>query len=32
VTSGKSIKLPHGVVIAWGCLFFLVAAWISAPP
>ena len=31
VTSGKSMKLPHGVVIAWGCLFFLAAAWLWAP-
>jgi len=32
VTSGKSMKLPHGVVIAWGCVLFLAAAWIWAPP
>ena len=31
ITSGKSVKLPHGVVIAWGCLFFLAAAWLWAP-
>ncbi len=29
--SSKSMKLPHGVVIAWGSLLFLVAAWIWAP-
>jgi prepilin peptidase CpaA len=28
VTNPKSMKLPHGAVIAWGCLFFLGAAWL----
>ncbi len=31
VTSPKSVKLPHGVVIAWGSVLFLGAAWIWAP-
>lgn len=31
VTSSKSAKLPHGAVIAWGCLVFLSAAWLWAP-
>ena len=31
VTSGKSLKLPHGVVIAFGCFVFLGSAWIWAP-
>ena len=31
VTSQKAVKLPHGVMIAWGCLLFLAAAWIWAP-
>ncbi|MBZ5608149.1 MAG: prepilin peptidase [Acidobacteriia bacterium] len=29
--SPKSVKLPHGVVIAWGSVLFLGAAWIWAP-
>ena len=31
IQSEKSMKLPHGVVIAWGSLLFLVVAWIRAP-
>lgn len=31
VTSEKSLKLPHGVVIAGGCLLFIAAAWLWAP-
>jgi prepilin peptidase CpaA len=31
VTSQKSVKLPHGAMIAWGCLLFLGAAWLWAP-
>jgi len=31
VKSEKSVKLPHGVTIAWGSLLFLGAAWIWAP-
>lgn len=31
VTSGKSLKLPHGVVIAIGSVLFLGASWIWAP-
>lgn len=31
ITSPKSIKLPHGVVIAWGSVLFLGAAWAWAP-
>jgi len=31
VTSRKSLKLPHGIVIAWGSVLFLVASWIWAP-
>jgi prepilin peptidase CpaA len=31
LSSAKSIKLPHGVVIAGGCVLFLAAAWIWAP-
>ena len=31
IKSEKSMKLPHGVVIAWGSVLFLGAAWIWAP-
>ncbi len=31
IKSEKSVKLPHGIMIAWGCLLFLGAAWIWAP-
>ena len=31
LSSPKSLKLPHGVVIAFGSLLFLGAAWIWAP-
>jgi prepilin peptidase CpaA len=31
LASAKSMKLPHGVVIAWGSVLFLAAAWIWAP-
>ncbi len=31
LASPKSVKLPHGVVIAWGSALFLGAAWIWAP-
>jgi prepilin peptidase CpaA len=31
LASPKSLKLPHGVVIAWGSVLFLAAAWIWAP-
>jgi prepilin peptidase CpaA len=31
VKSEKSVKLPHGMTIAWGSLLFLGAAWIWAP-
>ena len=31
VTSQKSVKLPHGVMIAWGCVLYLGAAWLWAP-
>jgi len=31
LASPKSMKLPHGVVIACGCLLFLGAAWVWAP-
>ncbi len=31
VRSEKSVKLPHGISIAWGCVLFLGAAWIWAP-
>ena len=31
ISSPKSMKLPHGVVIACGTLLFLGAAWIWAP-
>jgi prepilin peptidase CpaA len=31
LSSPKSIKMPHGVVIAGGSVLFLVAAWIWAP-
>jgi len=29
--SPKSMKLPHGLIIAWGCFLFLGAAWLWAP-
>jgi len=31
ISSPKSMKLPHGLVIACGSLLFLAAAWIWAP-
>jgi prepilin peptidase CpaA len=31
VKSEKSVKLPHGVTIAWGSVLFVGAAWIWAP-
>jgi prepilin peptidase CpaA len=31
ISSSKSMKLPHGVVIACGCVVFLGAAWLWAP-
>jgi prepilin peptidase CpaA len=31
VKSEKSVKLPHGMTIAWGSLLFVGAAWIWAP-
>jgi len=31
LSSSKSLKLPHGVVIACGCVVFLGAAWTWAP-
>jgi len=31
VKSEKAVKLPHGVMIAWGSLLFLAAAWIWHP-
>ena len=31
ISSPKSLKLPHGVVIAFGTLLFLAAAWVWAP-
>lgn len=31
LSSPKSIKMPHGVVVAGGSVLFLVAAWIWAP-
>lgn len=31
LSSPKAMKLPHGIVIAFGSLLFLAAAWIWAP-
>jgi prepilin peptidase CpaA len=31
VKSEKSVKLPHGMTIAWGSVLFLAAAWKWAP-
>jgi prepilin peptidase CpaA len=31
LSSQKSVKLPHGVMIAWGCVLFLGATWLWAP-
>jgi hypothetical protein len=31
ISSPKSLKLPHGVVIAGGSMLFLAAAWMWAP-